>query len=463
VEIDEVAARLVRQYWALLVACILLPLVVVMLTVARQPDVYASDARIITSSAVPVTASQADAIVSQVQGIATGPTSASQALRKAGVRVNLADFTKNVSVTGLGTSQVVDVVVSDTNPVIAQKAAGVLAAEVVTALNRVSQGGLTAALTVIDANIVRLTENRSAVAARLSTNPQNQQLQAKLAGLDQVIANFTGDRSRLLIQASTQGLAAIIDQPRLPQAPQPKALAQELGLAALLGLVLGILLAAVAETIRPTVPGARRVSRRLSAPMLGSLTDDDLQGKCTPNFDNLALLLRIAATHAGVPKVALVDVGGERQLGELAELLTHAMPAPSPARAGTAAANGSDTGSRPGRATAGHPASGGTTLIMERAPTVNECAFGVYSLEQLQRQAETGLAGIVVLAGPVARVSRVSAMADLAVSAGWPIIGVVGVPGQRRRWWRVRAVSQHKTDGVVRSGVAEAFPETRAE
>jgi capsular polysaccharide biosynthesis protein len=464
VEIDEVAARLVRQYWALLVAGILLPLVVVTLTVARQPDVYAADARIITSSEIPVAASQADAIVSQVQGIATGPTSASQALRKAGVRVNLADFlAKNVSVTGLGTSQVVDVVVSDLNPVIAQKAAGVLAAEVVTALNRVSQGGLSAALTVTDADIVRLTENRSAVAAQLSADPQNQQLQAKLAGLDQVIANFTGDRSRLLIQASTQGLAAIIDQPRLPQAPQSKALAQKLGLAALLGLVLGILLAAVAETIRPTVPGVRRVSRRLSAPMLGSLTDEDLRGKCTPNFDNLALLLRLAATHAGVPKVALVDVGGERQLGELAELLTHAMPAPSPARAGTAAANGSDTGNRPGRATAGHPESGGTTLMMERAPTVNECAFGVYSLEQLQRQAETGLAGIVVLAGPVARVSRVSAMDDLAVSAGWPIIGVVGVPGQRRRWWRVRTVSQHKTDGVVRSGVAEAFPETRAE
>ena len=44
-----------------------------------------------------------------------------------------------------------------------------------------------------------------------------------------------------------------------------------LGLAALLGLVLGIGLAAWAETVRPTVPGAARVARLLDAPLLGTL------------------------------------------------------------------------------------------------------------------------------------------------------------------------------------------------
>jgi capsular polysaccharide biosynthesis protein len=184
VEIDEVAARLVRQYWALLVICTLIPLVVIALIVAKQPAMYSADARIITSGEVPVSASEADAIVSQVQGIATGPTAASQALRAAGVRLNLADLVDNhVSVAGLGTSQVVDITVSDPNPLIAQRVARALATEVVDSLNRVGQSGLSLALTVIDSEIVRLTEQRSELAAKVSASPKNQQLSAKLAEL----------------------------------------------------------------------------------------------------------------------------------------------------------------------------------------------------------------------------------------------------------------------------------------
>jgi capsular polysaccharide biosynthesis protein len=436
VEIDEVAARLVRQYWALLVVCTLTPLVIIALIVAKQPAMYSADARIITSGEVPVSASQADAIVSQVQGIATGPTAASQALRKAGVRPSPADpVNKHVSVAGLGTSQVVDITVSDPNPLIAQRVAGALATGVVDSLNRVGQSGLSLALTVIDSEIVRLTEQRSGLAAQVTTSPKNQQLSAKLAGLDQVIANFTGDRGRLLIQASTQGLAAVLDQPGLPRTPQSKALPQKLGLAALVGLVLGILLASIAEAIRPTVPGARRVSRRLNSPMLGRLTDDDLAGKRTLNSDNLALQLRLAAAHAGVSSVALVDIDGQRILSELASRLTSAMPVGSSAPVEGVAPNAAENGSKPAAAAAAALSgeSGVTTLVRDRIPAASNRALRLYSLQQLQRQTEPGKVGIVVLSGPVARVSRISALDDLTVSSGWPIIGIVAVPRLRRR------------------------------
>ena len=431
-EIDEVAARLVRQYWALLAVCTLIPLVIIALIVAKQPAMYSADARIITSGEVPVSASQADAIVSQVQGIATGPTAASQALRKAGVRLNLADpVNKHVSVAGLGTSQVVDITVSDPNPLIAQKVAGALATGVVDSLNRVGQSGLSLALTVIDSEIVRLTEQRSGLAAEVTKTPKNQQLSAKLAGLDQVIANFTGDRGRLLIQASTQGLAAVLDQPGLPRAPESKALPQKLGLAALVGLVLGILLASIAEMIRPTVPGARRVSRRLNSPMLGGLADDDLAGKRTVNFDNLALQVRLAAAHAGVSSLALVDIDGQRNLSDLASRLTSAMPAGSSAPAEGVAPSAAENGSKPATA-AGSGESGVTTLVRDRIPAASNRVLRLYSVQQLQRQTEPGKVGIVVLSGPVARVSRISALDDLTVSSGWPIIGIVAVPRLRR-------------------------------
>ena len=160
-------------------------------------------------------------------------------------------------------------------------------------------------------------------------DPKNEQLQSKLAGLNQVIANFSGDRSRLLIQASTQGLASVLDQPVVPQRPQSKALAQKLGLAGVLGLVVGVLIASIAETIRPTVPGARRVSRRLGAPTLGQLKTPEMRGEQTPNLENLAVRLRLAANHADVSTIALIDVNGQYELADLAHSLELSLRPPT--------------------------------------------------------------------------------------------------------------------------------------
>jgi capsular polysaccharide biosynthesis protein len=431
VEIDEVAARLVRQYWALLAVCLLVPLAIAGTLVARQPVMYAADARIITSSEVPVSASEADAIVSQVQGIATGPAALNRALRKAGVSGSFP--TKNLSVVGLGTSQVVDITATDKNPRVAQRVAQVIATEVVDSLNKVGQSGLSQALGAIDTEIVSLTEQRSTLAAQITQNPKNDALQSKLAGLDQVIANFTGDRTRLLTQESTQGLATVLDPPTLPRAPESKALVQKVGLAALLGLVLGILLAAIAEMARPTVPGARRVGRRLSAPLLGTLTASDLQGERSPHADSLVLQLRLAAVHARVSSVALVDLDGVRQLDGLADMLTSAMPPTQAAMAADAPPGAAENGS--GAVVAATGARSGTAaLLTELVAGVEKRALRVMSLPQLQRRVSGGPAGIVVLSGPAARVSRISAVDDLSVSSGWPIIGVVGIPRRRREW-----------------------------
>lgn len=426
---------------------------------------YAADARIITSSEVPATAAEADAIVSQVQAIATGPTSAGAALRNAGIPASVANSLVNqVTVTGLGASQVVDVTVTDPSPQIAQEAARVLAGEIVGALNKVSQGGLSTTLAALDAEIVSLTEQRAALSAQIGQNPQNQALQAKLAGLDEVLSNFTSDRGRLLIQATSQGLADVIDQPGLPQAPESKALAQKLGLAGLLGLVAGILLAAIAETVRPTVPGARRVSRRLSSPMLGNLTEPEMHGSRTFKFDNVALQVRLAAAHAKVPTVALVDIEGQRELGHLADRLSHAMPPMSPVLQ-TGVSNGSDDGARP--ATAATLANSGSPAhVTGRAAhaVTQNCVVRVFSIEQLQRQTEIETAGIVVLSGPVAKLSRISALSDLSAASGWPILGVVGVPRTRSNWQKPAHDHQFSgpppADGTIAGGVGDPVAQT---
>jgi capsular polysaccharide biosynthesis protein len=436
VEIDEVAARMVRQYWALIVLCVLVPLTAIALTVAKQPPMYAAAARIVTGSTVPASNAQADAIVSQVQGIATGRTAAAHALSTAGVSRNLNNFiTSDVTVAGLGGSQVVDLTVTDRNPQVAATVAKKLAAEVIGSINNVGQSGLSSALKAIDSEIVRLSEQRSVLATAITAHPRDQTLQAKLAGLDEVVANFTGDRSRLLIQASSQGLATVIDQPVRPIKPESKALAQKLGLAGLLGLVGGILIASIAEVIRPTVPGARRVGRRLGSPTLGRLTSEELRGEATPGLENLALRLRLAAIHADLNTIALVDVNGQRDLTGLASSMERALQeVTAPALAGrgaVAADNNHHQNSSRGTVAGGV----GTSILIRSPSAAGHQALHVYPLGQMKQPAGMGRVGIVVLSGPVARVSRITALDDLVTSSGWPIVAVVGVPRLPRKWF----------------------------
>jgi capsular polysaccharide biosynthesis protein len=447
VEIDEVAARLLRQYWMLLAICVAVPLAAISFLTAKQPAVYSSSARIITGSVVPQSSAAADAVVSQVEALATGRTAVAEALQSAGADRNLNSFIgKNIAVSGLGSSQVIDLTVTDSSPRIAQKVSRVLAAEVVGSINNVGQSGLRAALTANDQEIVRLSQRRAVMAGRAAAQPRNQQLQAQLAGLDQVIANFTGDRSRLLIQAGTLGLATVIDQPGLPARPESKAAVQKLGLAGLLGLVAGILIASIAETTRPTVPGARRVSRRLSVPALGQLSGEDLNGGNTPALGELALRCRLAAAHADLRTIALVDIDGKRDLAALATALTQSLQV-SPAdsgfsgRSGLAGrANGSqhwDVDSEPTLAgVAPH------VLVKPRSPVNGNVGLQVFPLGQMTWVTGATQVGIVVLSGPVARVSRIMALEDLSRSSGWPIVGVVGIPRMRRRWWGRRAQPQ---------------------
>jgi capsular polysaccharide biosynthesis protein len=390
-------------------------------------------------------------VASQVEALATGRTAVAQALQSAGADRNLSSFIgNNIAVSGLGSSQVIDLTVTDSSPRVAQKVSKILAAEVVGSINNVGQSGLRAALTANDQEIVRLSQRRAVMAGQAAAQPRNQQLQAQLAGIDQVIANFTGDRSRLLIQAGTLGLATVIDQPGLPARPESKAAVQKLGLAGLLGLVAGILIASIAETMRPTVPGARRVSRRLSVPALGQLSGEDLNGGNTPALGELALRCRLAAAHADLRTIALVDVDGKRDLAALAAALTQSLQVSS--ADGGSADGGSGRSGLAGRANGSQywnadnePTLAGvapTVMMKPRSPVTGNPGLQVYPLGQMTWVTGATQVGIIVLSGPVARVSRILALEDLSRSSGWPIVGVVGVPRMRRRWWGRRAQPQ---------------------
>lgn len=436
-EAGEIAGRLLRRHWLLITICLILPVLSTALLVLRQPAQYTADARIITGSAVPSSSTVADATASQVQGLATGRGAVAHALRSANAKRNVEQFaSNNVSVIGLGGSQVVDLVVTDRNPVVATKVAAALASEVTASLNDVGQNGLTTALQAISRQVAQLTTQRALLAARAAARPGDQQLQAKLAGLDQVIANFTSDRSRLLTEAGAQSHAMIVDSPVPPTSPQPRGLVQKLGLALLLGLVAGVLIAAIAETARPTVPGPRQVSVRLGAPMLGHIAAPDKHADGMPELAELSQRLRLASARAGVSTLALASLAAGVELDELATALQRALPDGVGHQAHTTGmSNGTGASAR----------AGGTVLLpgtqhRDDQSTREQQALRIRPLTHLaaERDLTVGSVGLLILTGRATRAADVEALSDLAAACGWPVLGVVGVGG--RPAWRPPSV-----------------------
>ena len=98
-------------------------------------------------------------------------------------------------------------------------------------------------------------------------------------------------------------------------------------------------------------------------------------------------------------------------------------------------------------------------ILYSSVAVTGNAALQVYPLGQMNWVAGTRQVGIIVLSGPVARVSRITALEDLSKSSGWPIVGVVGVPRVRRRWWARRVQPAARGTEPVGSAVYGAGAE----
>jgi hypothetical protein len=111
-------------------------------------------------------------------------------------------------------------------------------------------------------------------------------------------------------------------------------------LGALLGLILGVGLAGLIETLRPTVIGGDALAGELDAALLG--TFDPRRGVAIAT--DIAARLRLAAEAADVGNVALIAADSKVDLEDVAESLSTSVAA----QPGYAHGNGSTNGHPPG-------------------------------------------------------------------------------------------------------------------
>ena len=154
-----------------------------------------------------------------------------------------------------------------------------------------------------------------------------------------------------------------------------------------------------------------------------------MHGEPTPNLENLAVRLRLAANHADVSTIALIDVNGTYELADLAHSLEMSLRPPEESLANANRADGADDDRE--KTLVGESVFG-SVLVKGRKLISEHQTLHVYPMAQIKYLGTMSNVGLVVMSGPVSRVSRVMALDDLVTSSGWPILGVVGVPRPRR-------------------------------
>jgi capsular polysaccharide biosynthesis protein len=396
--------------------------------VERQHATYTAHARVLAASTTPRAQAEAAALVSQVQALATSRDVIAAALEDANLGVDPDKVITRVSVTGLGTSALVDIAYTDRDAGLARQVAAALATAVTTQLDQVRIGGLPDVLKQIDAQLTDLASKRAPLAAAAQANTHDLVALNRLAGIDRLISDLSGDRNRLAEEAAATGHAKVIAAPTVPAAADPNGLAAKVAIAAILGLALGLIIVGVNEVLRPAVSGATRVGRLLDVPMLGMIRPNPVA------LADVGRRVRLAARRANVSTVVLVRAARAALTPELVDRVEAATLRPDMVAPRVSIPIGLRQG----------PIDGPTVVVSDESPTQATSPIAVLTMKQnsnaghphelrrvcaldeLDPGAESEKIGMVVLVAANTRLTAVDAVRDLLAASGWPLLGVLG-------------------------------------
>jgi capsular polysaccharide biosynthesis protein len=459
VGVTEVLARLLRRHWLVLVLAIAVPMVATAGYLTRQPATYTAHARVVATDTVPSAQAVAAALASQVQAIATSRAVVVQALDTAHLSLDPDHVIKAVTVTGLGTSALVDLAYRDHDPETARAVADALASAVVLQLDAVRLGKLPDVLKDVDSQLASLMAQRTQAFAAVQENPRDIVAQSNLTTIESTMSALQADRARLSEEIATSGHAIVVAPPIRPATADSRKLRAMTAVAALLGLVVGLIMIGIREALRPSASAAQ-VARLLDVPMMGAVGSEPIQ------LADVGRRIRLSAGRAGVSMVVLARASGAPIPPELVDRVAAATVRPGPVsgRIGIpvnrhdadalgvpgadrlpVSANGSDRRRDPDGhtpadagvwATAGAGAGLVAVLAAAQDPPGSPSVTEVIALEELEPGAETKGIGLVVLAPSASRLRAVEGFRDLASASGWPVLGVLdegSAQGRRTR------------------------------
>jgi capsular polysaccharide biosynthesis protein len=444
-ELNEALRRTVTGRWTLIVTLIILPVLVVAALGLAKPPTYSAVARVQASSTPPGSDTEADAVLSRVDGIATSSTVIDPALAKAKITDrNVGQITPEIGVNRLGTSAVFDISVTDQDPHVAVALATAVAQQLVAFLNGAGNPQPNLLLNQLTQQQTALRDQRTQLAASLAlaTNPVKvANLSAQLASVDQELTNVANSIQNIQSQTLSDSSAAVIATPSAAVAAPDKT-ATNMALAGLAGLIVALLITTITEVLRPRVADARAFARELGAPMLGRLNSLRQRARVGAIAQpEVRVALRRAVDHNGVTTVVLTGPSGQRRLSALADDLRDALaeripsgPPQAQPQAPSRGGNG-QLPTRPGERETrpGEREARAVTLAPARELPATEPAVRVLELSELDDETHGQRVGLVVVVPDLTPYAEVRRLNDLLATTGWPVIGVLGDPIRVRR------------------------------
>ncbi len=306
-EISEVAKRIFRARGLVILAFLLTGLAAGFgVHKGLETKTYTASARLVLSGSVPQNSDWAAALAGTVQGIVTSPAQLSKALAEAGATRDIVKFTKEVDTQSLSSSSVLELSVTDPNAGVATAVANTLATFAVATLNAQAQQPSEALLSELQAQIDPLASEIAAIGSELSAARSSASevtaLLAQRTDLSQQMTALITKQADIEQQMVQSQGASVVAPATRPDVTDPSRLPLDLILGALASLILGIGLAVILETLRPTLVGRLAIERALGAPVFGVMTADS---SAPGDLSALSGRLHRAAERARVSTVVL--------------------------------------------------------------------------------------------------------------------------------------------------------------
>lgn len=463
-EASEAIRRIFWRHRWLLLILVIVPAVAVVTMREHQHVMYAATSTVQGQDTTPDAQTQVTAIQGRVMAVATDSAVVQQAITAAGVSANATQVAQHdIAVTPLGTSAVMVLTITDRSRPVALRLATSLAYAVVNQLNQLGIKD-NPELSALNKSIAQLTSKRDKLVAELdsatasgasSTSVRAQSLLAQVSATEQELATEESTSQQVLSTLSANTGASVVSTSSSAAEGSRHAITYG-ALAAVLGLVIGLLFGAVREIIRPTVAQPATGARELSAVPLG---DAMVSGAQVTRLDaDLAGRLGLAAHRAGVRTIVLIGPASRTHLSALADRLNSELAAaagprwpgghdawprpPVPVRASGPA---QDSGLGPGQSAEagqngdarylGETADDGMAAARPRHPVgigdkwPRPVVVALPDIDLGARQSDPALVAVLPEFAPHSSLDRA---ADLSVAADWPILGVIGLRGRRR-------------------------------
>jgi capsular polysaccharide biosynthesis protein len=256
----------------------------------------------------PTSEAEAQVIGDTAEAVVTSPSAVKNALAAVGVSRDLVTFAEErISVEPLGSSGVLRLSVTDPDPGVAAGVANELARDLIETRLQSRNAPLSDALAALDQRIELLNVSIEAMNEQLSAATlldRRDILRQREVFLQRQLL-LEQQRAELLAGEVEWPRPAIIDRASRPTEADPSKALPIAALGMLLGLIVGVGVAATLEALRPTVVG-REIGRELDAPVLGELRpgqagNDHVLGVQTR--------LGLAAEMAHVESIEVMGVG----------------------------------------------------------------------------------------------------------------------------------------------------------